>query len=56
VADVLEVTGWPLKVSPDLTTTEAPTEAELTVLRDLAARRRDSVPSAHRPGQSTQEG
>jgi len=46
VADVLEVTGWPLKVSPDLTTTEAPTEAELTVLRDLAARRT----------QSTQEG
>ena len=44
VADVLAVTGWPLRVSPDLTTTAAPTEPELTVLRELTARmsRRDA--------------
>jgi glutaconate CoA-transferase, subunit B len=39
VADVLDMTGWPLKVSPDLTTTEPPTDEELAVLRDLASRR-----------------
>ena len=33
------VTGWELKVSPDLTVTELPTEPELAVLRDLTARR-----------------
>ena len=28
-------TGWPLRIAPDLTTTDEPTEAELAVLRDL---------------------
>jgi glutaconate CoA-transferase, subunit B len=31
----VEATGWPLKVAPAVATTEAPTETELTVLRDL---------------------
>ena len=35
---VMESTGWPLKVSPHLTTTAAPTEVELSVLRDLNER------------------
>lgn len=35
---VREATGWPLKVSRTLTTTEAPTGAELAALRRLAAR------------------
>jgi glutaconate CoA-transferase, subunit B len=38
VTDVLENTGWPLKVSPRLATTAAPTEVELSVLRDLNER------------------
>src|SRR5580693_5269327 len=38
VEKVLEATGWPLKVSPRLATTAAPTEVELSVLRDLNER------------------
>ena len=34
-----ETIGWDLAVSPDLTTTPAPTEAELTVLRALTSPR-----------------
>ncbi|MDQ0379628.1 glutaconate CoA-transferase subunit B [Amycolatopsis thermophila] len=37
VEQVKEATGWDLKVAPDLTTTPAPTEAELTALRELKA-------------------
>ena len=33
VEDVRAATGWQLRVSPDLSTTEAPTERELGVLR-----------------------
>jgi glutaconate CoA-transferase subunit B len=32
---VLQNTGWDLKVSPDLTNTDPPTDAELKVLREL---------------------
>ena len=35
---VIEATGWPLKVAPELRTTAPPTENELTVLHDLQAR------------------
>jgi len=35
---VVASTGWPLKVAPQIDTTEPPTETELTVLRDLYAR------------------
>jgi glutaconate CoA-transferase subunit B len=38
VEKVVEATGWPLKVSPRLGTTAAPTEVELSVLRDLNER------------------
>jgi len=38
VEKVTEATGWPLKVSPRLATTTAPTEVELGVLRDLHER------------------
>jgi glutaconate CoA-transferase subunit B len=35
---VVASTGWPLRVAPEIHTTEPPTEAELTVLRDLYER------------------
>jgi glutaconate CoA-transferase subunit B len=35
---VVASTGWPLKVAPEIHTTEPPTETELTVLRDLYER------------------
>jgi glutaconate CoA-transferase subunit B len=35
---VVESTGWPLKVAPQIHTTEPPAETELAVLRDLYAR------------------
>jgi glutaconate CoA-transferase subunit B len=38
VEQVLEATGWPLKVAPDLQTTPPPTDTELAVLRDLHER------------------
>ena len=38
VEKVVESTGWPLKVAPQVETTEAPTDTELRVLRDLNAR------------------
>jgi glutaconate CoA-transferase subunit B len=38
VEKVVKATGWPLKVAPELKTTEAPTGTELSVLRDLQAR------------------
>ncbi|WAL69614.1 CoA-transferase subunit beta [Amycolatopsis cynarae] len=37
VAQVREATGWDLKVSPELSRTPAPTEAELEALRELKA-------------------
>ncbi|HEX5239639.1 MAG TPA: hypothetical protein VFW20_01460, partial [Candidatus Limnocylindrales bacterium] len=37
VDQVREATGWELKVSPDLSRTQAPTEAELKTLRELKA-------------------
>jgi glutaconate CoA-transferase subunit B len=37
VDQVREATGWELKVSPDLSRTSAPTEAELKTLRELKA-------------------
>jgi glutaconate CoA-transferase subunit B len=38
VEKVIESTGWTLKVAPQLSTSEAPTETELRVLRDLNER------------------
>jgi len=38
VEKVVESTGWPLQVAPELHITAPPTETELTVLRDLYAR------------------
>jgi glutaconate CoA-transferase subunit B len=38
VEKVVESTGWSLKVAPQIETTEAPTDTELRVLRDLNAR------------------
>jgi len=38
VEKVIAETGWPLKVAPQLHTTDPPTEKELTVLRDLQER------------------
>ncbi len=38
VEKAIEATGWPLKVSPRLGITAAPTEVELNVLRDLNER------------------
>jgi glutaconate CoA-transferase subunit B len=38
VERVIECTGWALKVSPKLTTTEAPSAEELGVLRELNER------------------
>lgn len=38
VEKVVEATGWPLKVAPQLATTAPPTAQELSVLRDLHAR------------------
>lgn len=35
VGQVVEATGWKLKVADDLGTTPAPTEEELRILRDL---------------------
>lgn len=39
-ADVEKATGWPIRFAPDLTETEAPTAAELAVLREIHARTR----------------
>jgi glutaconate CoA-transferase subunit B len=38
VDDVRTKTGWELKVAADLAVTEAPTDEELSVLRDLKSR------------------
>ncbi|HEY7336081.1 MAG TPA: CoA-transferase subunit beta [Bryobacteraceae bacterium] len=38
VQQVVEATGWPLKIAPKVETTAAPTAAELATLRDLNAR------------------
>lgn len=38
VEKVTENTGWPLKIAANITTTAAPTEVELSVLRDLNER------------------
>ncbi len=46
VEKVTEATGWPLKISPRLATTSAPTEVELGVLRDLNERTARNTPSA----------
>ena len=35
VEDVVENTGWPLRLAPDLTETPRPTEAELSMLRQF---------------------
>jgi glutaconate CoA-transferase, subunit B len=37
-----ESTGWPLRVADDVATTEAPTDEELTVLRELQARTKEA--------------
>ncbi len=37
VERVREATGWDLRISPELSTTEPPTDRELTVLRELQA-------------------
>ncbi|MFZ5849501.1 MAG: CoA-transferase subunit beta, partial [Actinomycetota bacterium] len=46
VDQVLEATGWPLRVADSVVTTPAPTDNELSVLRDLHARTKE----AHRAG------
>lgn len=38
VEQVLDKTGWPLEVAPDLATTDEPSDEELRVLRDLKER------------------
>lgn len=38
VDEVLDQTGWPLQVAPDLATTESPNGEELRILRDLKER------------------
>ena len=38
VEQVIDATGWPLKVAPQVQTTAAPTGIELAVLRDLQER------------------
>jgi len=38
VERVIEATGWPLKIAPQLSTTEAPKPGELSVLRELNER------------------
>ncbi len=38
VDDVRDATGWPLKIAEDVAETEAPTDEELDVLRDLTQR------------------
>ncbi|MBV8731004.1 MAG: CoA-transferase subunit beta [Acidobacteriia bacterium] len=38
VEKAIDNTGWPLKLAPQIATTEPPTENELSVLRDLYAR------------------
>jgi glutaconate CoA-transferase subunit B len=38
VGDVREATGWDLRVSEDLQTTEPPTDEELSALRELLSR------------------
>ncbi len=46
VDEVLAATGWPLEVSDDLATTEAPTDDELTALRRMQSKTKE----AHRAG------
>lgn len=46
VDDVHEATGWPLAVAKTVTTTDAPSERELTALRELRARTEE----VHRAG------
>ena len=38
VQKVVDATGWPLKVAPEVKTTDPPTQNELAVLRDLQER------------------
>jgi glutaconate CoA-transferase subunit B len=38
IEQVLEATGWELRVADEVTTTEPPTEAELAALRELTHR------------------
>jgi glutaconate CoA-transferase subunit B len=38
IPQVVEATGWTLKVAPEVSVSEPPTERELTVMRDLQAR------------------
>ena len=42
VEQAREATGWPLRIADDLATTEAPTDDELAVLRDLQARTKEA--------------
>jgi glutaconate CoA-transferase subunit B len=42
VEQVLETTGWRLKVAADVATTTAPTDEELTALRELQARTKEA--------------
>ncbi|MGH3423932.1 MAG: CoA-transferase subunit beta [Nocardioidaceae bacterium] len=42
VEQVLEATGWPLKVAADVVTTDAPTDQELQVLRALEQRTKEA--------------
>ena len=42
VEQVLEATGWPLKVADEVATTAAPADNELSALRDLQARTKEA--------------
>ncbi|HKE71519.1 MAG TPA: hypothetical protein VKB55_19835, partial [Nocardioidaceae bacterium] len=42
VEQARDATGWLLRIADDLTTTEAPTDEELSVLRDLQARTKEA--------------
>jgi glutaconate CoA-transferase subunit B len=50
VEAVVNATGWPLKIAPDLRTTPPPGEHELSVLRDLQERTRDAHAQPASPG------
>jgi len=42
VEQARQATGWPLRIADEFATTEAPTDDELAVLRDLQARTKEA--------------
>ena len=43
VENVVRATGWPLRVAPDVRTTEPPTDDELAALRELQQRTQEAI-------------